>query len=110
MDSDAYADKYHKLLSALRWTRRFESVELITVVRGRLHVSESAQESPFDSAYELNANRIGSTLFFYYPLHWFVNTFQPIKAKNSLAGHPWQQIVHRIVRKFVCKIALVDSP
>jgi hypothetical protein len=52
------------------------------MVRGRLHVSESPYESPYDSVQDLYANRIGSQLFFCYPLQWFVYTFQPKIIKN----------------------------
>jgi hypothetical protein len=37
-------------------------------------------------------------------------TFRPKQKKNLLAGHLWQQIVHRIVWGLIWKIALVDCP
>jgi hypothetical protein len=39
-----------------------------------------------------------------------VYTFEQQQIKDYLAGHLWQQIVHRIVRQFVCKIDRVDGP
>jgi hypothetical protein len=36
--------------------------------------------------------------------------FQQQQIKNLLAGHLWQEIVHRIVRRFVRKIARVIDP
>jgi hypothetical protein len=53
-------------------------------LRGRLNVSESAYESPYDSVHDLFANRIGSQLFFCYPLQRFVYKFQPKKSKINL--------------------------
>jgi hypothetical protein len=53
-------------------------------VRGRLHVSESAYESSYDSVHNLCANRIGRQFFFCYRMQWFVYTFQPKKSKISL--------------------------
>jgi hypothetical protein len=50
--------------------------------RGRLHVFESAYESPYDSVHNLYANRIWVKFFFCHPLKRFVYTFQPIKSKN----------------------------
>jgi hypothetical protein len=57
---------------------------LCYLVRGRLHVSESAYESLYDSVQDLYANRIGSQFFFRYPLQGFVYTFQPKIIKINL--------------------------
>jgi hypothetical protein len=43
-------------------------------------------------------------------LQWSVSTFHQKQMNNFLAGPLWQQIVHRIVRRFVSKIARVDGP
>jgi hypothetical protein len=53
-------------------------------LRGRLHVSESAYESPYDSVHDLYANRIGIQFFFRHPLQWFVYTFQ--KKNQKVTG------------------------
>jgi hypothetical protein len=52
-------------------------------VRGRLHVSESAYESPYDSVHDLLANIIGIQFFFCRPLQWIVYTFQQKKLKKT---------------------------
>jgi hypothetical protein len=56
--------------SCARWRRSADGR-----VRVRLHVSESAYKSPYDSVPDLYANRIGIQFFFGHPLQWFVNTF-----------------------------------
>jgi hypothetical protein len=39
-----------------------------SLLRGRLHVSESAYESPYDSVHDSLGNRIGIQFFFCHPL------------------------------------------
>ena len=78
-------------------------------LRGRLHVSESAYESPYDSAHDLHTKGLGFQFPIIHSLQPFVNTFQEKLIPNSIAIHLWQEIVHGIVRQFVRRIALKIS-
>jgi hypothetical protein len=70
--------------------------------RCRLHVYESVYESVYDSPYDSIHNlRL---------LQWSVNTFQQNSTKNKIGIGLWQEIVPRIVRRFVRKIARVHGP
>jgi hypothetical protein len=77
---------FHSIYSLFRILTSFVELSYSYIrhgmFRGRQHVSESAYESLYDSVHDLYANRIGSQLFFCYPLQRFVYTFQPKKVKS----------------------------
>jgi hypothetical protein len=80
-------------------------------LKGCLHVYESVYDSPYDFMHDLHAGQIGIQFYISHSLQWSVYTFQQKKQfKKSLARYHWQQIVHRIVWRFVRKIARVDGP
>jgi hypothetical protein len=53
-------------------------------VRGRLHVSESAYESPYDSVHDLYANRIGIQFFSVTHYNGLFTHFKQKKSKINL--------------------------
>jgi hypothetical protein len=52
----------------------------------RLHVSESAYESPYDSMHDLYANRIGIQFFFLLPFTMFCSNISATKHQKLLAA------------------------
>jgi hypothetical protein len=62
-----------------------KSRQLRSFFKGRLHVSESAYESPYDSVQDLHANRIGSQFFFCYPIAMVCLHISVKTNKNLLA-------------------------
>jgi hypothetical protein len=58
------------------------------------------------------ARKPGRDPIFYLTLITYNGRSTPISKKNkkSLVGYHWQQIVHRIVHRFVREIARVDGP
>jgi hypothetical protein len=78
--------------------------------RGRVHVNESVYESPYDWLHNLLPKGLGFLFSIIHPLQPFVNTFQKKSIPNSIAIHPWHQIVHRIEHRFVREFVRVDGP
>jgi hypothetical protein len=79
-------------------------------VRVRLHVYESVYDSPHDFMNNLPTSQIGIQFFTRHPLQWTVDTFQPKLIGNFIEIGLWQEIVHRIVWRFVREIARLDGP
>jgi hypothetical protein len=73
-------------------------------------VSYSPNESSYDLLHNLHTNCIRSQLSFKHQLQPLVNTFQEKSVENLISNHLVVEIVPRIVRLFVRKIARVDSP
>jgi hypothetical protein len=71
------------------------------IVRGRLHVSDSAYESPYDSVHDLHTKGLGFRLSFGHQLQLLLNTYQEKLSENKIANHLVHEIVHGIVCRFV---------
>jgi hypothetical protein len=72
----------------------------------RLHVYDSL----YNSMNNLPKSQIGIQFFIRHLLQWSVNTFQQKSIKNLIEIDLWQEIVPRIVWRFVREIAHVDGP
>jgi hypothetical protein len=79
-------------------------------IRGRVHVSDSVYESPYNYVYDLHSNGLGFQLSFGHQLQPLVNTFQGKSSENLIANHFVREIVHGIVRRFKSRITSVDGP
>jgi hypothetical protein len=72
------------------------------MLRGRLHVYESAYYYVCDFMHELYASQIGVQFFF---RHRLLTHFRKINIVNLIVEQLWHQIVRRIVLQFLFKIA-----
>jgi hypothetical protein len=79
-------------------------------IRGRLQVYDFAYELPGDSVHDLQTKGLGFQFSFGHQLQPLVNTFQEKSVKINFANHLRQEIVHRIVCRFVRNIVRVDGP
>jgi hypothetical protein len=94
-----------------RFVRKIARVDGDGPLRGRLHVSDSAYELPYDWVHDLHTKGLGFSLSFGHQLQLLVNTYQEKSFKNKSPNYGLvQEIVHGIVCRFVCRIASVDGP
>jgi hypothetical protein len=82
----------------------------LLAVRGRLHVSDSVYESPYDSVHGLHTKGLGYLFSLINPLITTVCKKKKNLEKsipNSIAIHLWQEIVHPIARRIARRITCV---
>jgi hypothetical protein len=75
----------------------FPTSNITTLLMGRLHVSDSAYESPYDSLHNLQTKGLGFRLSFRHQFQLLVNTYQKKLIDNKIANHLVPEIVHGIV-------------